>query len=85
MYFYGRQVKETLMTATLRGGDVVSVVTYNDGRSGLSRNNEPMHVFTWPHDQLDECVVTFLRLINSEGLHPVESRQFEQPSARSAP
>lgn len=73
MYFYGRRVKETLMTATLRGGDVLAVVTYTDGRCGLSRNGEPMHVFSYHHEDLDECVVTFLGIIASEGLLPTPS------------
>ena len=86
MYFYGRQVKETLMTATLRNGDVLSVITYTDDRCGLSRNDQPMHVFSWPQNQLDDCVVTFLRLINSEGLQPTGPKQPEQPiPARAAP
>jgi hypothetical protein len=85
MYFFGRQVKETLMTATLRNGDVLSVITYRDDRCGLSRNDQPMYVFSWPATQLDDCVVTFLRLINSEGLQPTESRQPGQPTpARAA-
>ena len=80
MYFYGRQVKETLMTATLRNGDVLAVVSYTDGRCGLARNSQPMHVFSWPKDELDECVVNFLRLISSEGLLPTPSET--QPIAQ---
>ena len=68
MYFYGRKVKETLMTATLRHGDVLAVVTFTDGRCGLARNGEPMHVFSWRHEELDECVVKFLQMVTAEGL-----------------
>ena len=58
------------MTATLRHGDVLAVVTFTDGRCGLSRNGEPMHVFSWPHNQLDDAVVQFLQMITAEGLAP---------------
>ena len=85
MYFYGRQVKETLMTATLRNGDVLAVVTYTDGRCGLARNNQPMHVFSWPKEELDECVVNFLRLISSEGLLPTPSEAQHTARTPSTP
>jgi hypothetical protein len=82
MYFYGRKVKETIMTAALRNGDVLAVVTYTDGRCGLARNGEPMHVFSWRHEELDECVVSFLQMISAEGLSPTsnEMRPTQQPT-----
>jgi hypothetical protein len=85
MYFYGRRVKETLMTATLRNRDVLAVVTYTDGRCGLARNNQPMHVFSWPHKELDECVITFLRLIASEGLLTETAIREDSTPARAVP
>ena len=84
MYFYGRKVNETLMTATLRHGDVLAVVTFTDGRCGLARNGEPMHVFSWPHAELDECVVQFLKMVTTEGLSP-EPTETATPRTESVP
>ena len=57
-----RTIAKTHLTATAPGGDVLDVVTFTNGRCGLTRNGKPIAGMEWDLEQMGECTAALNRL-----------------------
>jgi hypothetical protein len=57
-----RQVDTIHFTATTPDGRELAVVSYTDGRCGITRDGEPIEGLDWPIDCLNECTEWFAQL-----------------------
>ena len=57
-----RQIQKIHLTATGPEGEQLAVVTYTNGKCGITRDGKPSVDLEWPLDQIARCVSVLLRL-----------------------
>jgi hypothetical protein len=64
------QIVTIHLTATASNGDVLEMVTFTNGRCGLTRNGQPMADMEWELDRMNECTAALKRLAGLDGHTP---------------
>ncbi len=57
-----RQIDKIHVTATNASGQTVAVVTFSNGRCGITLDGQPVDGKDWPADQMHNCTAELLRL-----------------------
>lgn len=56
------QIEKVHLTAADPAGETFAVVSYPDGRCGITRDGKPVPGLEWPADRYDECAAHVVRL-----------------------